>query len=186
MREEVKCMTTYEMDSAYVRRCHKRLLEWGAPLSGWYCEYVYDVTGGDDDVGSSELFTCELCNCQQVRSVHVMRHDAYFEPVEVGCICAGIMEGNILAAKERERVMKNRAKRKQNFPYREWYKNRYGSYQLTYQGKKVFINCKGNNQYSVYVNGVTSQTYKNKPINSFVSAAYAAFELADPVKIICR
>lgn len=36
-------MTTYEMDSAYVRRCHKRLKEWEAPLTGWYCEYVYDV-----------------------------------------------------------------------------------------------------------------------------------------------
>ena len=179
-------MTMYEMDSAYVRRCHKRLLEWGAPLSGWYCDYVYDVAGDDEDLDSSELFTCELCNCPQVRFVHVMRHDEYFEPVEVGCICAGIMEGDILAAKERERLMKNRAKRKRNFPYRNWHKNWYGNYQLTYQGTKVYINCKGNNRYSVYVNGKTSQMYKDKPLDNFVSAAYAAFELADPVERIRR
>ena len=35
-------MSMYEIDSAYVRRCQKRLQEWGAPLSGWYCDYIYE------------------------------------------------------------------------------------------------------------------------------------------------
>ena len=94
------------------------------------------------------------------------------------------MEGDILAARERERLMKNRAKRKRNFPRRQWRKNWYGNYQLTYQGRKVFINNKGGNRYSVYVDGKTSWSYKGKPLDNFVSAAYAAFELADPIERI--
>ena len=105
-------MSMYEIDSAYVRRCQKRLQEWGAPLSGWYCDYIYDVADEEADPDHIDLFTCELCDCSQVRFVHVMRHDEYFETVSVGCICAGIMEGDILAARERERLMKNRANRK--------------------------------------------------------------------------
>ena len=102
-------MSMYEIDSAYVRRCQKRLQEWGAPLSGWYCDYIYDVADEEEDPDYIDLFTCELCDCSQVRFVHVMRHDEYFETVSVGCICAGIMEGDILAAREREWLMKNRA-----------------------------------------------------------------------------
>ena len=139
-------MSMYEIDSAYVRRCQKRLQEWGAPLSGWYCDYIYDVADEEEDPDHIDLFTCELCDCSQVRFVHVMRHDEYFETVSVGCICAGIMEGDILAARERERLMKNRAKRKRNFPHRQWRKNWYGNYQLTYRGRKLFINNKGGNR----------------------------------------
>jgi hypothetical protein len=32
-----------------------------------------------------------------------MQHKGYPEVIEVGCICAGVMEGDILAAKDRER-----------------------------------------------------------------------------------
>ena len=77
------------VDSAYIARCHKVLREWGAPLSDWHCVYVYDMA--DDDGGVYDLATCELCGCSKVRYVHVMRHDQYFEDIEVGCICAGIM-----------------------------------------------------------------------------------------------
>ena len=174
-------MTKYDVESAYVSRCHKRLKEWGAPLTGWFCEYVYDVADGEDDVDLTEMFTCELCNCPQVRFVHVMRHDEYFETVGVGCICAGIMEGDIFAAKERERLMKNRAKRKHNFPNRRWKKNWHGNLYLHYRDTTVYINRRENNCYSVYVDGKTAYTYKGRPLDNFLSAAYAAFDLVDPM-----
>ena len=172
-------MEGYKTSSIYVRRCQKKLMEWGAPLTGWYCDYIYDVTD-DEDEESNELFTCELCDCPQVRFVHVMKNDDYFETVGVGCICAGIMEGDILAAKERERLMKNRAKRKHNFPNRQWKKNWFGNYQLNYQGTTVFINHRINNCYSVYANGKSVYSYKGRPLDNFLSAAYAAFDLVDP------
>ena len=167
------------VDSAYIARCHKVLREWGAPLSDWHCVYVYDMA--DDDGGVYDLATCELCGCSKVRYVHVMRHDQYFEDIEVGCICAGIMEGDILAAKERERLMKNRAKRKQNFVRRKWKQTRDGGYFTNYRGKQVFI--KLSNRYSVTCDGKQTCSYKNRPIDNFLSAAYAAFDLADPIEI---
>jgi len=48
----------------------------------------------------------------------------------------------------------------------------------------VFINNKGGNRYSVYVDGRTAWSYKGKPLDNFVLAAYAAFELADPIERI--
>lgn len=173
-------MPKYELDSVYIARCHKRLKEWGAPLDGWYCIEVYDVA--DDDGDAVEFATCELCGCSQVRFVHVMHHDHYFENVEVGCICAGIMEGDILAAKEREREMRNRAKRKQNFSRRKWQHTINGNYFIRYHDKPVFINKEYGNRYSVRCGDCTAWKYKGRPIDNFLSAAYAAFDLADPVE----
>lgn len=171
-----------EVDSTYIARCHKTLKSWGAPLSGWYCVDVIDVA--DEDGGIVSFATCELCHCNKVRYIHVMHHDDFFEDVEVGCICAGIMEGDILAAKERERQMKNRAKRKQNFPCRKWHQTRTGNYYLTYKGKRIFINRSRYNPncYGVQMDGQSIWSYKNRPIDSFLVAAYVAFDLADPIE----
>ena len=180
----MKNKTEYELDSSYIRRCHKVLQEWGAPLSGWYCDYVYDVDDGDDEADSDELFTCELCRCQKVRYVHVMRHEEYFESLEVGCVCAGIMEGNILAAKERDRQLKNRAERKRHFPERRWFKNYTGNLQLDYKGTRIYINRKADGHFSVYVKGQILTCYHGRFLTNFDMAAYAAFDVVDPAEDI--
>lgn len=164
---------------SYKAKCIKKLKEWGAPLDGWECLTTYDVAE-DADYDDAVLTECELCGCQRVRYVHVMRNPRYFEDVEVGCICAGIMEGNILAAKERERQLKNRAKRKLNFPNRKWKQTRTGGCFIRYRGKNVFINRHDNGYYICNCNGETEWQYKRRPIKDFLSACYAAFDLADP------
>ncbi len=170
-----------KVNAAYIARCHRTLKNWGAPLKDWYCVEVIDLGDDGEEMSAADFATCELCGCSKVRYVHVMHHDDYFEDVEVGCVCAGIMEGDILAAKEREKEMKNRSKRRQNFPRRKWRQTRNGNFYLTYQGKRIFINrnsygCK----YSVHCDGMTVYSYKNKPLDNFLSAAYAAFDLVDP------
>ena len=75
-------------DKAYYARCINELKKWGAPLDGWRCIGVEDVREDDPE---ADLFECELCGCSNVRFVHVMDHDLYFEEVRVGCICAGVM-----------------------------------------------------------------------------------------------
>ena len=166
------------MNNAYIAKCHKRLKEWGAPLGDWYCIGVIDTEEG--------FFTCELCGCENVRFIHLMRNEGYFEDISVGCICAGIMEGDLLAAKDRERLMKNRAKRRINFPHRKWTKNRFGGYSLKYQGEWVNINPSryNPNQYGVSCNGDSVWKHRGKPITSFLAAVYAAFDLIDPVERI--
>jgi hypothetical protein len=174
-------MTGNEQDSAYVRRCLKRLKDWGAPLDRWTCVEIHDVA--DQDAEVPEFFTCELCDCQKVRFVHVMRHENYFEDVSVGCICAGIMEGDILAAKERDNAMKNRARRKQRFLQRKWKQSWHGCYRTKYRGTSVLIKrSEGNrDRFHVCADGIDCWSYKGKPITNFLSAVHAAFEIVDPV-----
>ncbi|MBV1757764.1 MAG: hypothetical protein KMY55_07955 [Dethiosulfatibacter sp.] len=171
--------------NGYEARCQKRLEEWYAPISDWYCTDVIDI---EEEASDTDLFTCELCGCSRVRFVHVMEHDDYFEDVRVGCICAGIMEGDVLAAKERERLMKNRAKRKRNFPNRKWKETPYGTYILMHKGSWIkMIHSKFNDQhYGVSYNGEIVWKYKGRPITNFLSATYAAFDLVDPVERIMR
>ena len=94
------------------------------------------------------------------------------------------MECDILAAKARENEMKNRAKRKRNFPQRKWKQTQRGGFYTKYRGTPVFINRSyyNENQFGVYVDGTAYWLYKGKPITSFLSAVYAAFEIVDPVE----
>ena len=81
------------------------------PKTGWVCTGVTDL---GEPVG-----VCEMCGHQIIRYVHHMEHPAY-RSLDVGCICAGKMEGNIEQAKKREQDFKNRQARKENFKNRQW------------------------------------------------------------------
>lgn len=176
-------MKNNEINPAYIARCQKQLKEWNAPLDGWYCDDVIDI---EEENSSDGLYTCELCGCSRVRFVHVMQHDEYFEEVRVGCVCAGIMEGDVLAARERERIIKNRAKRKRNFPKRKWKTNYFGALELKYKGSLIHIlpSTPERKYYIVRCNGQNVWEYKNRLITNFLAAAYAAFDHVDPVERI--
>lgn len=162
---------------AYKNRCKKRLKEWNAPFAYWKCVDMYDVA---DDGGA--LFTCELCDCPKVRFVHVMRHEEYFEDVYVGCICAGIMDGDILAAKARDREMKNRAKRKRNYLKRQWTWRANGNCALRYKNRwiTIMVSKYENGGFGVLCDNQRVWRYKGGKMNNFLTAVYAAFDLVDP------
>lgn len=176
------------LDEAYLARCLKRLKELGAPLEDWCCINLIDMCEGDEPDDPPSFATCELCDCSRVRYVHVMKHPLYFAEVEVGCICAGIMEGDIIAAKERERLMKNRAKRRKNFVEGKWKKasprKALRLYTRMHKGRKLWISVYPGNRYYVRCGEKSISRYKGQPINNFYSAVYAAFDLADPVEEI--
>jgi hypothetical protein len=161
-----------EFSESYKSRCLKQLKEWNAPLSGWYCIHMIDT--------ENDEATCELCGCHKVRFIHVMRHDDFFDDVQVGCICAGIMEDNILAAKDRERQLENRAKRKHNFPNRKWKTAINGNKYLAYKGLRLFINHNSSGLYTVKYGEQVTYVYKGKLIKDELSAKYAAFDMVDP------
>lgn len=71
------------------------------PHDGWSCV-------GVTDLGRGNYITCEMCNRQQIRYVHHMNHPEYSGTIDAGCVCAGWMEGNPEAAKERDRRIRNR------------------------------------------------------------------------------
>lgn len=176
-------MLTEHYSEAYKIRCIKRLKERSAPVSERECLYTYDIKQDEEEEeGSDDLYTCELCDCSQVRYVHVMRHRDYFEDVSVGCICAGVMEGDILAAQDRERVMKNRAKRKINYLKRKWQCHRSGNYTMTYKNHWLMIVPfrRTSGGFGVFCDDLSVWRIKGKPILTFLSAIHAAFDLVDP------
>jgi len=156
--------------------CLKKLKSWNAPLDGWYCEEVID-TGDAYEI-------CELCGCSSVRYVHVMHHDDYFESIEVGCICAGIMEGDIMAAQERERQIKNRTNRKKTFIDKTWTDTRKDSIKLKFKGRFCLI-CKASNSYGTshyygYVNGEQMRVDRRTSFPTVESLKNVMFDYIDP------
>ena len=170
-------MKKREFSSQYLAKCQRKLQEWNAPLDDWDCMCVSDT---NDDGASAYDSTCELCGCKNVRFIHEMYHEDYFERVYVGCICAGIMEGDIIAARERERQVKNRSKRKANFMKREWKAERNGCYKLVYKTKLLRIIPTRGGILEVLVDGRSISTHKGKEIKNFLTAVHAAFDLIDP------
>lgn len=164
------------MDKTYLSRCLAELKHWNAPLSGWVCTDVVDVCEDDEDAPLSE---CDLCGCSSVRYEHHMEHVAFPFPVVVGCICAGVMEGDILRAKERERLVKNRSSRKRHFIEKIWQMNSRGTYVYRYRKQDIAV-IPSAGFYQVFVGGKRIVRYKGKPITDMLSASYAAFDAANP------
>jgi len=158
------------MDEKYKKRCLNKLKEWGAPLDGWKCIGVTNV----DEENQGIRAECELCGCKDVKFVHSMWNANYFEIVEVGCVCAGIMEGDELKAKARDDWMKNRARRKENFIKKKWSVVENGIWKRRYRGKEIFIR-QMQGEYFAIIDGVWAGKYKN-----FLAAVYGAFKTADP------
>lgn len=88
------------------------------PKSNWDC-------GGVSDLGEPSA-TCEMCGRQIIRYVHHMHHPGY-RNLNVGCICAGKMEGDIEKARRRERDFKNREARRETFHARPWKRSKNGN-----------------------------------------------------------
>lgn len=73
--------------------------------TGWRCV-------GVTDMGAPSVI-CQFCNKQTLRYVHHMEH-VNGERLDVGCVCAGKMQGDIEKAKERERTLRERLSARQS------------------------------------------------------------------------
>ena len=93
-------------------RVVKELKKKGLPINGWRC-----VDWEDTKAATS---TCQLCGFTKVRYLHHMFNEITGDSLNVGCYCAGGMENNLCAAKERERAGVNRVNRRERFFSKEW------------------------------------------------------------------
>lgn len=179
-------------EAAHIARCIRNLKSRGLPLENWECVEVVDVREDEPD---APLETCQLCGCSRVRYLHIMSHGDTDQRLAVGCICAGVMEGDILGAKDRERQFRNRKARQRKFIAKPWESGIFDG--LLIHKKKVVVMSRtdpvenhsnrspddGNGQqpgYTVYVDDQCVSEYKGRPIRDELTAKYAAFELMDP------
>jgi hypothetical protein len=84
----------------------------GVPHKGWRCVDI-------EDLGEPNA-TCEMCESQVIRYVHHMEHPTHAGVLAVGCVCAGHMERDVLAAQSREASMRSRASKRTRWLTRNW------------------------------------------------------------------
>ena len=129
------------------------------PHTGWVCVSVTDSGG-----------ICEMCGYHAIRYVHHMVHHDY-RSLKVGCVCAGKMEGNIDAAKVREKTFKNKQKRFESFKNRSWRMSRNGNSYTKIKDHVVILYGKnGRWKYSI------DNVFCNGQYTSYEEVLVAAFE----------
>ena len=84
----------------------------GVPNQGWDCIGIEDLESPDQ--------ICEMCEVKEIRYVHSMEHPDYPDVLEVGCICAGKMQGNVERANKKEQAFKNANQRRKKWLSRKW------------------------------------------------------------------
>ena len=110
------------------------------PHKGW--EYIgMEDLGEDVYLGDPIPYErCEMCGKEKIRYVHLLRHPDYDGEIRVGCDCASKMMCDYVTPQEKERDLKNRVNRKNNFMKREWFfKTDTGNYTLRYKGDQITI-----------------------------------------------
>jgi hypothetical protein len=71
------------------------------PHKGWIFLDVIDTEAAES--------TCEMCGNERIRYVHIMSHQDYLTPLNVGCVCAEKMSDDYVNPKLREQKLRNAA-----------------------------------------------------------------------------
>lgn len=93
---------------------------------------------GDEDLGEPSKL-CEMCESQDVRYVQYLEHPDYPETLAVGCVCAERMEEDYVNPRKRERRLQNIAKRRANWPKRNWQISQKGNSYLNTDGFNLTV-----------------------------------------------
>jgi len=98
--------------------------------TGWRCIGVTDL--------GAPSATCQFCERQIVRYLHHMENENG-ERLNVGCVCAGKMEGDIEKAKEREKEFKSKQARQVAFTKKNLSKSKNGNLYLKINGHVLVL-----------------------------------------------
>lgn len=159
-----------QVDPAVLERLNNAENLWkreDVPHSGWICNGITDL--------GAPVGICEMCGHQIIRYAHHMIHPQY-HPIVAGCYCAGKMEGNMDAARERERDLKNQQARKESFVRREWKRSKNGNEYLKIRGHVLVLYKLKNGGGWKYA---VDSAFANELFGSRESAVLAAFQAFD-------
>jgi len=144
------------------------------PKNGWVCADVIDL--------GAPFGECAMCGKEDIRYVHIMLHDAH-QSIGTGCVCAGKMEGDINASKERENRLKNKIGRYATFTKLDLKMSKKGNPYTKYKDTVITFMERENRDnkesepistWAFVENGEFSKNYK-----SLEEAKRAAFEKVD-------
>ncbi len=135
------------------------------PHSGWVCTGITDL--------GAPTAICEMCGHQIIRYVHHMRHPNY-RPLNVGCVCAGKMEGNMEAARKRERDLKSRQTRLETFKKRKWKRSKSGNQYLKIKEHLIVLfKLKNGGGWKYAIDSVFGDTVYNNQEAAMIAAFHA-------------
>ena len=83
--------------------------------------------------------TCEMCETQAIRYLHYMEHPDYDGVLGVGSVCAGHMEEDYAAAREREKQARSRFNRRVRWLEAKWRVSARGNHYLNRNGFNVVV-----------------------------------------------
>ena len=157
-------------ESSFVEKGRGKWGKGGVPHKGWKCVDV-------EDLGEPHL-VCDMCESQQIRYAHYMKHPDYEFPLVVGCVCAGNMEQDLASAKNRDAKMRSRATQRKKWTDRHWRVSHSGNYWLITQGWRVVIYRRPNiwNAMLVSTDGWETKHFVNKEFWNLEKAMLAAFD----------
>jgi len=137
------------------------------PKKGWICVDVIDL--------GQPFGECGMCGKEDIRYVHIMRHENH-QSIGAGCVCAGNMEGNIDAAKDRENSLKNKINRFKTFSITDLKTSAKGNLYTKYKDTVITFmkNKKENGGWNFVESGEFSSYFK-----TLDEAKRAAFEKVD-------
>jgi hypothetical protein len=158
------------------------------PKRDWTCIEVFDREGTD---------TCEMCEREEVRFVHVMQHGRL--KLEVGCFCAAYMDGTLdkAAAKSRESTLISRLSKLKNFmDESKWKESAKGNPYYTFKRsehnpttkKVVLMKSKFNSKYAYSIislseDGEEQDSYRSEYLVSKEITMKAAFDSIFPLRM---
>ena len=103
----------------------------GVPHRGWQ---LVDFEDLGDLVG-----TCEMCETQSIRYVHYMEHPDYPDGLGVGSVCAGHMEGDYAAARQREQRARALPTRQSRWMNAKWRQSQKGNLYINRKGFNIVL-----------------------------------------------
>lgn len=152
----------------------------GIPHKGWTCVDVIDLGEGVFEGETIPYESCEMCEQEKIRYVHILKHPNYSGEIHVGCDCASKMTDDYISPSQRENDLRNRANRRRNFMKQSWHvKPETGNYVLRYKGDYMTIVKSRYGGFGVVFKGIRQWEYCGNKILNFDTARIVAFNLFD-------
>jgi hypothetical protein len=116
-----------------------------------------------------------MCESVEIRYVHNMEHPDYPGTLGVGCICAEHMEEDYIRPRQREKRLRNEARRRANLPRRKWSLSRAGNPYLDAEGFNLtVVPASGSGFQLVVKNQGSGRSKRGKETYASVQAAKGA------------
>jgi hypothetical protein len=148
----------------------------GVPHKGWKNVGEVDLREEDRD---AELEVCEMCEAREIRYVHIMEHPKYPSELRCGVVCAGKLAEDYEGAQLREKRMRGRATRRENFHKRKgWKVAKNGNPYIVVEGYHIAIAQRNGGRawaVGVKLDGAIKHIWGEKIYHSVEAAKSGAF-----------